>query len=579
MASNSVGFSSLQLQFSTRRSSKEVISSPYSRRPVLPRISASPSERTSPATRRANFPETSNLPIREIPGSHGLPLIGPFRDRLDYFYHQGRDEYFKTRIRKYQSTVFRTNMPPGPFLSSNPNVVALLDGKSFPILFDVRKVEKKDLFTGTYMPSTELTGGYRMLSYLDPTEPRHGKLKQLMFFLLKSSRDRVIPQFHSSFTELFQTLEREISINGKANFGEANDQAAFNFLARALFGSNPADTNLGLDGPKLIGKWVLFQLSPLLILGLPKFAEELAIHTFPLPPKLVKKDYQRLYDFFYESSTLVLNEAERIGVGRDEACHNLLFATCFNSFGGMKIFFPNMLKWIGRAGFNLHTRLALEIRSAVRSNGGEVTMAAMEQMPLMKSVVYEALRIEPPVPLQYARAKRDMVIGSHDAAFQVREGEMLFGYQPFATKDPKIFDRAEEFVPERFVGEEGERMLKHVLWSNGPETERSTVGNKQCAGKDFVVLVSRLLVVELFLRYDSFDIEVARSPLGASVTLTSLKKPLSECRRLLPPTPQAPLLGCFGLIRMGMIVVGVFWIRILLLNGVILEIQKEEGLA
>ncbi|KAK2982875.1 hypothetical protein RJ640_009717 [Escallonia rubra] len=148
----------------------------------------------------------------------------------------------------------------------------------------------------------------------------------------------------------------------------------------------------------------------------------------------------------------------------------------------MKIFFPNMLKWIGRAGAKLHTELAQEIRSAVKSNGGEVTMAAMEQMPLMKSVVYESLRIEPPVASQYGRAKRDFIIESHDVAFEVKEGELLFGYQPFATKDPKIFDRPEEFVPSRFVGEEGEEKLRHVLWSNGPETESPTVGNKQCAG-------------------------------------------------------------------------------------------------
>ncbi|KAK2980564.1 hypothetical protein RJ640_003524 [Escallonia rubra] len=147
----------------------------------------------------------------------------------------------------------------------------------------------------------------------------------------------------------------------------------------------------------------------------------------------------------------------------------------------MKIFFPNMLKWIGRAGAKLHTELAQEIRSAVKSNGGEVTMAAMEQMPLMKLVVYESPRIEPPVASQYGRAKRDFIIESHDAAFDVKEGELLFGYQPFATKDPKIFDRPEEFVPSRFVGEEGEEKLRHVLWSNGPETESPTVGNKQCA--------------------------------------------------------------------------------------------------
>lgn len=151
-------------------------------------------------------------------------------------------------------------------------------------------------------------------------------------------------------------------------------------------------------------------------------------------------------------------------------------------------------------------------------------MAAMEQMPLMKSVVYEAFRIDPPVPLQFAKAKRDLVIESHDHAFEVKEGEMLFGYQPFATKDPRIFERAEEFVGDRFVGDEGEKLLKHVLWSNGPETESPSVGNKQCAGKDFVMLVSRLLVVELFLRYDSFEIQVGTTPLGSSITLTSLKR-------------------------------------------------------
>ncbi|MCI18863.1 allene oxide synthase, partial [Trifolium medium] len=83
--------------------------------------------------------------------------------------------------------------------------------------------------------------------------------------------------------------------------------------------------------------------------------------------------------------------------------------------------------------------------------------------------------------------------------FLVKKGELLLGYQPFATKDPKVFDRAEEFVADRFVGDEGEALLKHVVWSNGPETESPSVRNKQCAGKDFTTLVSRLLVVELFL--------------------------------------------------------------------------------
>ncbi|XP_061370689.1 allene oxide synthase 1, chloroplastic-like [Gastrolobium bilobum] len=467
--------------------------------------------------------ETSNLPLRKIPGDYGIPIIGPIKDRLDYFYNQGPDKYFMSRSLKYHSTVFRANMPPGPLIASNPNVVVLLDGKSFPILFDVTKVEKRNVFTGTFMPSTELTGGYRILSYLDPSEPKHEQLKRLMFFLLKSSSSHVIPEFNASYTALFDTLEKELAAKGKASFGDANDQAAFNFLARSFYGTNPDDTNLGRDGPKLVQKWLAFQLSPIQVSGLPKLLEDSIFHTFRIPPFLVRNDYRRLYDFFYESSGLLLDEAVRLGVSKEEACHNLLFATCFNSFGGMKVFFPNMLKWIGRAGVKLHTRLAQEIRWAVKSNGGKVTMAAMETMPLMKSVVYEAFRIEPPVPLQYGKAKRDMVIESHENAFEVKRGEMLCGYQPFATKDQKIFERAEEFIGDRFLGE-GEKLLQHVLWSNGAETEEPSVGNKQCAGKDFVILVSRLLVVELFLRYDSFEIQVGSSPVGSSVTLTSLKR-------------------------------------------------------
>ncbi|GAB4852041.1 E1 ubiquitin-activating protein aos1 [Ancistrocladus abbreviatus] len=491
------------------------------RRLVINPIFATATGTAPPST---TVPDPKNLPIRKIPGDYGLPFIGPLMDRFDYFYNQGREEYFKSRVQKYKSTVFRANMPPGPFISTNPNVVVLLDGKSFPVLFDVSKVEKKDLFTGLFMPSTELTGGYRILSYLDPSEPSHEKLKRLMFFLIKSTRDRVIPEFHSSFTEMFDLLESELASKGKANFNEANDQAAFNFLARAWYATNPADTDLGLDGPKIVGKWVLFQLGPILSLGLPKVLEELTLHSFRLPPSLITKDYKKLYNFFYESATPLLEEAAKIGISRDEACHNLIFTTCFNSFGGMKLLFTNMLKQIGRAGTTLHAKLAEEIRSAVRSSGGNVTMKAMEEMELMKSVVYEALRMEPPVPLQYGKAKNDMIVESHEAAFEVKKGEILFGYQPFATRDPRIFDRAEEFVADRFVGDEGERLLKHVLWSNGPETESPTVHNKQCAGKDFVVLVSRLLLVEFFLRYDSFEIEVGKSPLGFAVTITSLKR-------------------------------------------------------
>ncbi|KAL5714019.1 hydroperoxide dehydratase [Ranunculus cassubicifolius] len=511
-ASTSLVVPPLQLHRRSNRRSSISASISETNTPLVPSITITPT--TKP----------SSFPIQKIPEKSNFPFISPVKDRLDYFYFQGRDEFFKSRIQTHRSTVFRANMPPGPFISQDPNVIVLLDAKSFPVLFDSSKVEKKDLFTGTYTPSLALTGGYRVLSYLDPSEPNHAKLKNLMFFLLKSAGKKVIPEFRNTFAAFFDDMETELGSKGKAKFNDPCDATCFNFLARSLYNTNPSDTKLGKDGPGIIKNWILFQLGPVLTLGLPWVIEELILHQARLPATLLKSSYAKLYDFFYQSSGPILDEGEKLGISRDEACHNLIFATCFNAYGGMKIAFPNMVKQIGRAGAKLHRKLAEEIRSVVRSNGGKITMAGMEQMPLMKSVVYESFRIEPPVPLQYGRAKKDFVLESHDSAFEVKEGEVLFGFQPFVTKDPKIFKKGDDFVPDRFIGEEGEKLLKYVFWSNGPENESPTVDNKQCAGKDFVVLVARLLVIEIFLRYDTFDIEVKKSALGAQVTLTSLKR-------------------------------------------------------
>ncbi|TVU47856.1 hypothetical protein EJB05_07470, partial [Eragrostis curvula] len=470
----------------------------------------------------------SSVP-RSVPGSYGLPVIGAVRDRLDFYYFQGQDKYFESRVDRYGSTVVRINVPPGPFMARDPRVVALLDAKSFPVLFDVTKVEKKNVFTGTYMPSTSLTGGYRVCSYLDPSEPTHAKVKQLLFSLLLSRKDAVVPAFRSNFSKLFDTVESQIAQDGKADFGKLNDVTAFDFVGEAYFGVRPSATDLGKGGPTKAALWLLWQLHPLITLGLPMIIEEPLLHTFHLPPFLLSGDYKALYKYFSTAASQALDTAESIGLSREEACHNLLFATTFNSYGGIKIMFPSLLANVAKAGKTLHEKLAAEIRAAVAEAGGEVTFPALEKMELTKSVVWEALRLDPPVKFQYGHAKTDLEIESHDAVFQVKKGEMLFGYQPCATKDAVVFGpTAREFVGDRFVGEEGSNLLQYVYWSNGRETENPSLDNKQCPGKNFVVLVGRLFLVELFLRYDTFTADV-----GTGVVFTGVTKATS---RVLPPS-------------------------------------------
>lgn len=123
-------------------------------------------------------PPPVTLPVRNVPGGYGLPLFGSVGDRLDYFWFQGPDKFFRNRMEKHRSTVFRTNVPPSfPFFFSDPKVIAVLDCKSFAHLFDMEIVEKKNVLVGDFMPSTSFTGGIRVCAYLDTSEPQHSKVR------------------------------------------------------------------------------------------------------------------------------------------------------------------------------------------------------------------------------------------------------------------------------------------------------------------------------------------------------------------------------------------------------------------
>lgn len=169
--------------------------------------SSSPSPPSSPPL---SSPPVS-LPVSTIPGGYGWPLLGPISDRLDYFWFQGPETFFKKRTEKYKSTVFRTNVPPSfpLFLNVNPNVVAVLDCKSFSYLFDMDLVEKKNILVGDFMPSVNFTGGLRTCAYLDTSEPQHAKVCSYMnscgyFFVFENVQIRKcsFPNIVSSSTNI-----------------------------------------------------------------------------------------------------------------------------------------------------------------------------------------------------------------------------------------------------------------------------------------------------------------------------------------------------------------------------------------
>ncbi|KAJ3691989.1 hypothetical protein LUZ60_012339 [Juncus effusus] len=472
----------------------------------------------------------SGLPIKSVPGSYGAPFFSPLFDRLNFYYFQGHMDYFKSHVTKHNSTVVRLNVPPGSFMAKNPHVVAVLDAASYQVLFDSSKVEKRNTFLGTFTPSLSFYSGVRPLSFLDTTDPLHAPLKTLVFRLVASRKMHFIPSFHEVYSSVFDKVENGLNTSGPVEFNTMNDSAAYDFTCGAFFGGALPSVAIGSSAADKAVKWLFFQLHPLVSKisnFLPWPLEDLFLHNFHLPSCLIKSDYKALETYFTTAGKSIIDQAEQLGITRHEALHNIIFLTSFNAYGGIKALIVYILKYLAEAGPELHYKLVQEVRSIVQYNNGSVNPSDLEKMDLVKSVVYEVLRLNPPAEYQYGHAREDLIIESHDTAFKVKKGEMLFGYQPIATRDERIFSNAEKFVPDRFVGE-GAKLLKYVYWSNGMETAQPAVSNKQCAGKDMVLLVGRIFIAELFLRYDTFAADIGVLPLEPKITFKSFTKASSK---------------------------------------------------
>lgn len=66
------------------------------------------------------------------------------------------------------------------------------------------------------------------------------------------------------------------------------------------------------------------------------------------------------------------------------------------------------------------------------------------------------------------------------------------------------------------------------MWSNWPKNGEPVEGNKQFSGKDMVVAVERLMVMEMSRWYDTFATNMKEISLELAVTFTSLTRAKAE---------------------------------------------------
>ncbi|XP_073154645.1 fatty acid hydroperoxide lyase, chloroplastic [Henckelia pumila] len=461
-----------------------------------------------------------------IPGGYGWPIIGPLFDRLNYGWFQGPEKFFKTRIEKYNSTVFRTNLPPTfPFfLKVNPNVVALLDVKSFSYLFDMEIVEKSDVLVGDFMPSVKFTGGERVCAYLDTSETKHTQVKNLASSILRQSASIWVPTMESTLDTLWNSTESKLSTssNGGVSYYLPIAKFLFTFLSRTLLRADPSASSTSLVssyGHLIVAVWLAFQILPTTPINTFQPLPEIFLHSFTYPFWLISFGYNKLADFVKNQAKEILSHAQsEFSLTEEETVHDLLFVLGFNAFGGFALFFFSLIGAL-ESNQNLHEKLRKEVRQTLAKNSNTLSFESVRQMELINSFVYETLRLNPPVPLQYARARKDFDLETKGGVFAIKKGELLCGYQPLVMKDSAVFENPEEFVYDRFAREKGgEELLKYLYWSNGPQRggDGPSAANKQCPGRDVVPMTAALFLADLFRRYDDFTI--------SSGKFTSLQK-------------------------------------------------------
>ncbi|KAI8949266.1 putative cytochrome P450 monooxygenase [Xylaria longipes] len=167
---------------------------------------------------------------------------------------------------------------------------------------------------------------------------------------------------------------------------------------------------------------------------------------------------------------------------------------------------------------SVYTRLVAEIRSEFEDHA-EITLLRLSALRYLPAVMEESLRIYPPGNSNHPR-----VVSPQGGTVCGRfvPGGMLVGVPQWACfRSPYNFARPEEFVPERFLGEDGE-----FANDKRDALQPFQVGPRNCIGRNLANIEMRLILTHLLLEFDLELLPESRGWENQLVFATGVKPPL-----------------------------------------------------
>ncbi|KAF2994096.1 hypothetical protein E8E14_001564 [Neopestalotiopsis sp. 37M] len=145
----------------------------------------------------------------------------------------------------------------------------------------------------------------------------------------------------------------------------------------------------------------------------------------------------------------------------------------------------------------VYQRLTAEIRQNLQV---PVTFAKANELPYLRAVIQEAMRIHPSVGQMLMRTvpKGGATVGGYNLA----EGSEV-GMSPWVLhRDPAVFPDPDSFVPERWIIGEGATQTKEQLAAMNRSFFAFGHGTHTCSGKHISIMEVTKLIANLLLRYD-----------------------------------------------------------------------------
>lgn len=168
-------------------------------------------------------------------------------------------------------------------------------------------------------------------------------------------------------------------------------------------------------------------------------------------------------------------------------------------------------------------KLQAEVRNAFQ-NEEEINIVSVNSLSYMLAVLNEVLRLYPPSPSSFNRVTP--AAGCHIAGRFVPGNTNVAVNQWSANHSPSNFVRPDEFVPERWMGGEGD-VDGEFAGDNRRVVQPFSVGRRDCIGRNLAYAEMRLILAQLVW---NFDMELAGESRGwmenLRVFLVYEKRPL-----------------------------------------------------